>query len=217
MTGSRRRMGVGAHAKHLRNLYVYFWRWAAWKVFEQGAGGRDLRPPVQEQLSGLVCYITVSGFLKWPRVSEDAGGPTQDCDEIWIIDCSPEGHQPDVPTRIFQGVQQPVCIVLASRSPANDPELAARVRFKSLQNGTGLKPSSLSWPPFGLRVTVGKIARPNGGRPFYLRHSAHWSSFVAIEALFNYNSFRIDDWTHLGDCTGRADTGEAMENPLRRA
>ena len=24
--------GVGAHAKHLRNLYVYFWRWAAWKV-----------------------------------------------------------------------------------------------------------------------------------------------------------------------------------------
>ena len=24
---------VGAHAKHLRNLYVYFWRWAAWKVF----------------------------------------------------------------------------------------------------------------------------------------------------------------------------------------
>lgn len=36
--------GVGAHARHLRNLYVYFWRWAAWKVFEQGAGGRDLEP-----------------------------------------------------------------------------------------------------------------------------------------------------------------------------
>src|ERR1700686_1969057 len=25
--------GAGAHAKHLRNLYVYFWRWATWKVF----------------------------------------------------------------------------------------------------------------------------------------------------------------------------------------
>ena len=37
------------------------------------------------------------------------------CSEIWVIDCSPEGHQPDVPTRIFQGVQQPVCIVLAAR------------------------------------------------------------------------------------------------------
>ena len=30
---------VGAHAKHLRNLYVYFWRWATWKVF--GDGGRS--------------------------------------------------------------------------------------------------------------------------------------------------------------------------------
>ncbi len=33
-----------------------------------------------------------------------------------MIDCSPEGHQPDVPTRIFQAVQQPVCIVMAARS-----------------------------------------------------------------------------------------------------
>ena len=26
--------GVGVHAKHLRNLYVYFWRWATWKVYD---------------------------------------------------------------------------------------------------------------------------------------------------------------------------------------
>jgi hypothetical protein len=30
--------GVGAHTKHLRNLYIYFWRWATWKVFGDGAG-----------------------------------------------------------------------------------------------------------------------------------------------------------------------------------
>ena len=28
--------GVGAHVKHLKNLYVYFWRWATWKVFGSG-------------------------------------------------------------------------------------------------------------------------------------------------------------------------------------
>jgi len=28
-----RSWGVGAHAKHLKNLYVYFWRWATLKVF----------------------------------------------------------------------------------------------------------------------------------------------------------------------------------------
>ena len=43
-------------------------------------------------------------------------------DDIWVIDCSPEGHQPEVATRIFQGVQQPVCIVLVSRSPDADPK-----------------------------------------------------------------------------------------------
>ena len=127
--------GVGAHAKHLRNLYVYFWRWAAWKVFEQGAGGRDLQPPVEEQLSGMVCYITVSGFLNGPGFQKMRADLRKNCDEIWIIDCSPEGHQPEVASRIFQGVQHPVCIVLASRSPANDPDKPAKVRFRALAKG----------------------------------------------------------------------------------
>ena len=39
---------VGVHAKHLRNLYVYFWRWATWKVFgdaePKGIKGRKTRP-----------------------------------------------------------------------------------------------------------------------------------------------------------------------------
>ncbi|WP_206065884.1 type ISP restriction/modification enzyme [Novosphingobium sp. ERW19] len=125
---------VGAHAKHLRNLYVYFWRWAAWKVFEQGAGGRDLDPPVQEQLSGMVCYITVAGFLNGDGFQKMRADLRSQCDDIWVIDCTPEGHQPDVPTRIFQGVQHPVCIVLASRSrePGKD---AARVRYRALAKG----------------------------------------------------------------------------------
>jgi hypothetical protein len=27
-------LGWGVHAKNLYNDYVYFWRWALWKVFE---------------------------------------------------------------------------------------------------------------------------------------------------------------------------------------
>ncbi|HWH22510.1 MAG TPA: type ISP restriction/modification enzyme [Allosphingosinicella sp.] len=126
---------VSTHAKHLRNLYVYFWRWAAWKVFEQGSGGRDLQPPVEEQLSGMVCYITVAGFLNGPGFQKMRESLRRQCDEIWVIDCSPEGHQPEVSTRIFQGVQHPVCIVLASRSPANDPDKPAKVRFRALAKG----------------------------------------------------------------------------------
>lgn len=125
---------VGAHAKHLRNLYVYFWRWAAWKVFEQGAGDRDDDLPGQGELSGMVCYITVAGFLNGDGFQKMRADLRSQCDDIWVIDCTPEGHQPDVPTRIFQGVQHPVCIVLASRSrePGKD---AARVRYRALAKG----------------------------------------------------------------------------------
>lgn len=125
---------VGTHAKHLRNLYIYFWRWATWKVFEQGAGGRDRDPPVVEELSGMVCYITVSGFLNGPGFQKMRADLRSQCDDIWVIDCTPEGHQPAVATRIFQGVQHPVCIVLASRS-RSPGEGAARVRYRALAKG----------------------------------------------------------------------------------
>ncbi|SHN55148.1 type ISP restriction/modification enzyme [Erythrobacter sanguineus] len=125
---------IGTHAKHLRNLYIYFWRWAAWKVFEQGAGGRDKQPPVGEKLAGMVCYITVSGFLNGPGFQKMRADLRSQCDDIWVIDCSPEGHQPEVATRIFQGVQHPVCIVLASRS-RTPGEGAARVRYRALAKG----------------------------------------------------------------------------------
>lgn len=115
---------VGAHAKHLRNLYVYFWRWAAWKVF----GPRPNTP----DRAGIVCFITVAGFLAGPGFQKMRDDLRRSCDEIWIIDCSPEGHQPEVNSRIFQDVQQPVCIVLASRTPNNDPAVPARVRFRAL-------------------------------------------------------------------------------------
>ena len=58
-----------------------------------------------------------------------------DADEIWVIDCSPEGHQPDLPTRIFQDVQQPVCIVMALRSTDTGSSATARVRYRALPQG----------------------------------------------------------------------------------
>jgi hypothetical protein len=58
------------------------------------------------------------------------------CSEIWVVDCSPEGHQPNVATRIFQGVQQPVCIVLAARKLAKSTDKPALVRFHVLPKGS---------------------------------------------------------------------------------
>ncbi len=173
---------VGAHAKHLRNLYVYFWRWAAWKVFEQGGGGRELTPPVAEHLSGMVCYITVSGFLNGPGFQKMRSDLRRDCDEIWVIDCSPEGHQPEVVTRIFQGVQHPVCIVLASRSPANDPATPARVRFRALARGrreakfdelAAIKLDSPGW----------REGASDWRAPFLPDFGGGWGDYVPLDAM----------------------------------
>jgi hypothetical protein len=172
--------GVGAYTHKLRNLYVYFWRWAAWKVFEQGSGGPDKTPPVAEHLSGLVCYITVAGFLNGRGFQKMRADLRRDCDDIWIIDCSPEGLQPDVPTRIFEGVQQPVCIVLASRSPTNDPAIPARVRYRTLPIGSRqLKFEAMA----KLSLADGRWeacpAEPRA--PFLPSHRGGWADFVALK------------------------------------
>ena len=120
-----REWGAGAHSKHLRNLYIYFWRWATWKVFDHHPANR----------AGIVCYITVAGFLGGPGFQKMRDYLRRACDDIWVIDCSPEGHQPEVATRIFPGVQQTVCIVLASRSAKNNPDVPAKVRFLALPTG----------------------------------------------------------------------------------
>ena len=124
--------GVGAHAKHLKNLYVYFWRWATLKVF--GSGHREAVGGNKDG-SGIICFITVAGFLNGPGFQKMREDLRRDCAAIWVIDCSPEGHQPDVNTRIFQGVQQPVCIVLAARTPNKDRSTPAKLKFMALPKG----------------------------------------------------------------------------------
>ncbi|MDI9434127.1 MAG: N-6 DNA methylase [Planctomycetota bacterium] len=170
-----REWGVGAHAKHLRNLYVYFWRWATYKVFEHDPNAD----------SGVVCFITVAGFLNGDGFQGMRDYLRRHADEIWVIDCSPEGHQPDVPTRIFQDVQQPVCIVLASRVKRDD-ETPAVVRFRALPKGpreekfaslAAIELNDEHW-----------VECPSDWRASFLPASAGaWSAFPALDDFFVYN------------------------------
>lgn len=123
---------AGAHLKHLKNLYVYFWRWATWKVF--GEPTVTDAPPRADR-RGIVCFITVAGFLNGPGFQKMRADLRRDADEIWVIDCTPEGHQPPVSSRIFQGVQQPVCIVIASRNSDAGTGAPAEVRYRRLPVG----------------------------------------------------------------------------------
>ena len=175
---------VGAHAKHLRNLYVYFWRWATWKVFGDGdpsrIEGRD------RDRKGIVSFITVAGFLNGPGFQKMRADLRSEADEIWVIDCSPEGHQPEVRTRIFQGVQQPVCIVMALRgSDAGSPD-PARVRYRALPPGHREEKFA----------ALGAITLDDDGwtecssdsrASFFPRAAGAWAGFAPLADLFIYN------------------------------
>ena len=128
---------VGAHAKHLRNLYVYFWRWATWKVF--GDGDPAEQKGRQRDQTGIICFITAAGFLNGPGFQKMRADLRAEADEIWVINCSPEGHQPPVRSRVFQGVQQPVCIVMALRKSrtAYSPARAGSLSQPGRQNPRG--------------------------------------------------------------------------------
>jgi hypothetical protein len=168
--------GVGVHAKHLRNLYVYFWRWATWKVFDHN--------PVDN--NGIVCFISVAGFLNGPGFQKMRDYLRRTTDDIWVIDCSPEGHQPGVSTRIFEGVQQPICIVIACRSPRTDAAVPARVRFRALPEGDrAMKFKALASI---LLDGDGWVDCPMGWRdPFLPASVGAWSAYIPLEDLFVYN------------------------------
>jgi hypothetical protein len=176
--------GVSAHVKHLKNLYIYFWRWATWKVFGSGNYAATGNPDKDEE--GIVCFITVAGFLNGPGFEKMRDDLRRTCSEIWVIDCSPEGHQPEVATRIFQGVQQPVCIVLAARKLTKASHEPARVRFHTLPKGkreekfAALKAMSLTDEDW--------VDCPAGWRePFLPAAEGAWAQYSMLSDLFIYD------------------------------
>ena len=173
---------VGAHAKHLRNLYIYFWRWATWKVFGDDAEAPQAAP----NRKGIVCFITVAGFLNGPGFQAMRDDLRRTADEIWIIDCSPDGHRPAVSTRIFQGVQQPICIVLTARTATKEAGTPARVRFTALPTGSredkfkalaGLTLDGANWAACPTDWRASFLPAATGG----------WATYPSLDELFLYN------------------------------
>jgi hypothetical protein len=174
---------IGAHGKHLKNLYVYFWRWATWKVF--GAGNYPATGNPDKDEEGIVCFITVSGFLNGKGFQRMRDDLRRTCSEIWIIDCSPEGHAPAVSTRIFQGVKHRVCITIASRRLQKNAEQPARTWFRTLSKGSR-EQKFAELNKLSLK-DEGWIDCPTDWRdPFLPGASGPWACFVQLEAIFAY-------------------------------
>ena len=175
---------AGTHAKHLYNLYVYFWRWAAWKVFGDG-DHTNLKGRARDQ-TGIICFITAAGFLNGPGFQKMRADLRAEADEIWVINCSPEGHQPPIRSRIFQGVQQPVCIVMALRKSRAASPQPARVRYRTLDGKTREEKfaafSGISLEDDGW---VACLDQPRAS--FLPKASGVWGDFAHLEDIFTYS------------------------------
>jgi len=136
---------------------------------------------------GIVCFITVSGFLNGPGFQKMRADLRRDADEIWVIDCSPEGHQPPVNTRIFEGVQQPVCIVMALRKSKDSPETPARVRFRALPEGSrAVKFAALAGIGLDDDGWVEAASEPRAA--FLPEAVGAWADYPFVESLFASDS-----------------------------
>jgi hypothetical protein len=173
--------GLGVHLHHLKNLYVYFWRWASLKVF--GSGWEQATGEKPKDLHGLICFISASGFLNGPGFARMREDLRREASDIWVIDCSPEGHQPDIPTRIFEGVQQPVCIVLAARAAGKDATKPAKLHFATLPEGKRkLKFEALA------KLSLSKLkwqdGPPGWREPFLIAAKGAWAEMPPLNSLF---------------------------------
>ena len=110
--------GHGVHVKNLYNLYVYFWRWALWKVFEQDTA----------EGPGIVSFISASSYLDGNAFSGMREHMRRVCDEIWILDLGGEGRGTRQDDNVF-AIQTPVTIAVAFRKGKAARNTPAKVHY----------------------------------------------------------------------------------------
>ena len=124
--------GHGIHVKNLYNLYVYFWRWALWKVFEHEAAAGP----------GVVSFISASSYIFGAAFCGMREHLRRICDEVWILDLGGEGHAEPREENVF-AIRTPVAIAIAVRTGSANPTQPARVRYARIQGSRKAKLAAL--------------------------------------------------------------------------
>jgi hypothetical protein len=114
--------GHGVHVKNLYNLYVYFWRWALWKVLEQNSSGGP----------GIVSYISASSYLGGDAFCGMREHMRRVCDDIWILDLGGESRGARKSENVF-AIRTPVAIAVAARYGKLNRKRPGKVRYARLE------------------------------------------------------------------------------------
>jgi hypothetical protein len=127
-----RKAGYGVHLKNLYNLYVYFIRWALWKVFEHKTASGP----------GIVSFITASSYIDGDAFAGLREHLRRICERIDIIDLGGEGRGTRKDENVF-AIQTPVAIMVAWRKTKTKGNTPAVVRYARIEGTREAKLSAL--------------------------------------------------------------------------
>lgn len=171
-----REAGQGVHLKNLYNDYVYFWRWALWKVLDS------------TEDAGIVTFITASSYLKGPGFGGMRRKMREVFDELWVIDLEGDNIGARKTENVF-AIQTPVAIAIGVRNGPPQPDVPARVWKTRLVGSANQKLATLdavnSFNDLDWRECV-----PELDAPFYPAGAGAYLSWPAVTDVF--------PWQHSG-------------------
>ncbi len=181
--------GRAGDVKNLYNAYVYFWRWAMWKVFEQDTPIPAEPAGTDYPQGGIVSFITASSYLRGPGFVGMRQHMRSVFDELWIIDLGGDNKGGRRTENVFS-IETPVAIATGVRYGAPKPDEPAVVRYASfadmsakdkkelLNDLRGLEDERLIWRP----------CLDGWQDPFLPMENAEYLSWPAITALFPWQA-----------------------------
>jgi hypothetical protein len=186
---------IFSHTKSLNDLYVYFWRWAIWKVMEENDG-----PAVVSMITSS-SWLAGPGFLGLRRLAREVA------DEITVLDLGGAGRGARKEANVFD-IQTPVAIVTLTRKGKADRSSPATARYLRIRGTRQEKLAALAqlasgedfaWAPLD-SGWFAPLTPPTG--------DASWQDFPAVADLF--------PWQQPGVSWGRTSSVAPSKDVLER-
>lgn len=179
---------MGGYERVLKNLYIYFWRWAFWKVFEDSFRVIESESD-NSQHAGVVCFITPSSYLNGPGFAGMREYIRRSSSRGWIINVTPEGYGPEKENAIF-AIKTPVAISLFIREENTDEERMADIRYVALHGTFEEKMQALA----NLELDGEEFmpVRSGWGNKFAPDSGKDWNSYLYMNDLYSVSSSGID-------------------------
>jgi predicted helicase len=109
---------IFSHLRSLSNIYIYFWRWAIWKAFEDLPAGPS-----------VVAYITARSWLSGPGFMGLRDLARRTSQHIYVVDLGGDNNGARPEENVFD-IQIPVAVVFLVRSQgASEEEAEAQVSY----------------------------------------------------------------------------------------